>query len=248
VPPQAHPKPSSAAVIAVLAFLILLISGIITTAFVLKPSPTYFDIEYNNALSAVRDPLNPYPTQVDCGGGVTWSVALSNSNLQLNWFSNSTSRTVWDTNDGICGTNSISYAILSATSWRTLSASNFPITSSYTRMAYTPTWADPQTGNVTRYNLNLYCGFLRIETDLSNSFGAWNNFQGILRPTPLTLWPHQENRNQIVWQLWNPNADRLAVQFRGNGELSVVAPSDPFNSRGIGNSNWYASEFVPTEC
>lgn len=215
----------------------------------LKPPATYFDIEYNNALSAVRDPLSPYPTQVNCGGGVTWSVAMSNSNLQLNWYSNSTSYTVWDNQDGICGPNSVSYASLSSTSWfQALSTSNFLPTASYTRFAFTPTWADPQSGNVTRYNLNLYCGFLRIETDLSNSFGAWNNFQGIQGPTPIQNWPYDENQNKILWQLWNPSRDRLAVQFRGNGELSVVVPNDPFNARGTGNSNWYASEYVPSTC
>jgi len=247
--PKAPPNPSSRAAIALLAFLVLLVSGVVATSYLLKPPASNFDIEFNNALAAVRDPLNPYPSTVDCGFGSTFSMALSDTSLQLNWFSNSTSRTVWDTANGICQGNSTSYGFLSSTAWwQALSTSNFAPTSSVTRMAFTPTWVDPQTGNVTRYNLNLYCGFIRIETDLSNSFGAWNNFQGILTPTPLTNWPYQQNRNSILWQLWNPRRDRAAVQFRGSGELSVVVPSDPFNEGGAGSSNWYASSYIPTAC
>lgn len=215
----------------------------------IKPPPTAFDIDYNNALAAVRDPLNPYPTQVDCGFGETWSVALSNSNLVLNWYSDSRLQTVWDSLNGLCAPNTLAYGSLSSTVWfSALSTSNFPITSSHTRLAYTPTWADPQTGNVTRYNLNLYCGFLRIETDLSNSFGAWNNFQGILGPTPLLNWPHTESAGTIVWQLWDPNVDGMAVQFRGDGGLRVASPSDPFNARGTGNAIWNASTYFNTPC
>lgn len=249
----ANPKsPSSAAALVLLAFLLLLIAGATTFAFTYQTPQTFLDVNNEESLAAQPDPLHPYPTQFR-NGVETWSVALQSNTLALNWFSNSTTYTVWDSYNGVCGSRSAHFAVLKNTTWwNNLSASSFVPTypNSYTRLALTPSFAVAG-GNVVRFNLNLYAGFLRIETDLSNRFGAWNNFQGIgatlpVLPLDVTNWP-QGKGAQIIWQLRNASNTQV-VQFRDSGNLSVVSPSDPFGSTNAGVNNWYASSYLPKLC
>jgi hypothetical protein len=100
---------------------------------------------------------------------------------------------------------------------------------------------------VVRYNLTLYAGMVRIETDISGTFGTWNNWQGAFTASPMNMsvWPQRSVSTDILWQLFVPSVDVNAVQFRAHGELSVVDPADPFGLLNIATSNWYASPYVP---
>lgn len=244
--------PSFIAALTLLTFLLILIAAATTFAFTYSTPLTVRDLNNEESLAAQPDPLHPYPIRF-INGIETWSVALQSNTLALNWFSNSTSYTVWDSFNGICGSRSAHYAVLSRTTWwLALSNSGFvpPFPNSCTRLSVTPSYALPS-GNVVRFNLNLYAGFLRIETDLSNQFGAWNNFQGIRASLPtlpldVTNWP-QGKGAQILWQLRNTSNTQV-VQFRDNGNLSVVNPSDPFGTTNAGTTNWYASTYIPLRC
>ena len=245
-------SPSYAAPLVLLALLLVIITAATTFAFTYTLPLNTTDINNEQSLAAQPDALHPYPTRF-INGVETWSVALRSNTLALNWFSNSRLYTVWDSRFGVCGSRSADFAVLSATTWwNALSTSSFrpQFPNSYTRLSLTPPYALTN-GNVVRFNLNLYAGFLRIETDLSNQFGAWNNFQGINASLPVlplntTNWP-QGKGAQILWQL-RDTSNTQVVQFRDNGDLSVVNPSDPFRTLNVGSANWYASSYSPGRC
>ena len=238
----------------ILSLVILVILCVAISLSLARKTPLSQEMLNNQeSIAAMPSAMNPYFTQYVAGPNNTWSLALNQDILQLNWFSDSTSRTVWDSWYGICGPNSTSYnTLLTNNVWfQNLSSSNFvpQYPNSNSRLMSTEGFTLPN-GDVVRFNLTLYMGFLRIETDMSAQFGAWNNFQGIAIPngtTPLpinpAIWPMGEGR--ILWQLRDESRNTMVAQFRENGNLSVVLPTDPFLKLGHGASNWYANQYVP---
>jgi hypothetical protein len=261
---QLSKKLSSKPVIISFIVIILIIVTAVVLSLLRKKPVSQETINDNLSLAAVRDQTNPYTTSLDCGVLGTFSLDAINNSLQLNWLSNSTLTTVWDSTVQNCDRNSNSYYSLSQQNFfQQLSASNFIPTNGYiaqygfskSTLMSTKIYTDFFTGESVRFNLNLYCGFFRVETDVTtNQSGLWNNFYGnsnttLNRLQPPLSWPYQSTTsNNILWQIRQPetgfsDVNIMVAQFRENGELSLVNPSDPFGTTSIGILNWYASEF-----
>jgi hypothetical protein len=255
---------SNPAIISFIVITVILIA-IICLAFLKNTPVSQSTINNNLSLAAIRDPSMPYITSVDCGAFGTFSLDAQNNSLQLNWSSDTTLSTVWDSTVQFCDRNSISYNRLSTQDFfETLSASNFSISQAFinqyglpskSTLMSTEIYTDFATAQSVRFNLTLYCGFFRIETDVTtNQAGVWNNYYGISntslnRLLPPLSWPYQSTTsNNILWQIRSPetgadDTNLLVAQFRENGELSLVNPLDPFGTTSLGIANWYASDF-----
>ena len=262
---QLSKKLSSKPVIIVSIVIVLILIAVIVLSTLRKAPISQETINDNLSLAAVRDESMPYITSVDCGVLGTFSLDAQNNSLQLNWLSNSTLSTVWDSTVQYCDRNSNSYNNLSTQNFfQQLSASNFIPTNEYiveygfskSTLMSTQIYTDFLTGESVRFNLNLYCGFFRVETDVTtNQSGLWNNFYGTSNTTlnrlqPPLSWPYQSTTsNNILWQIRQPETgftdiNIMVAQFRENGELSLVNPSDPFGTTSIGLLNFYASQFT----
>jgi hypothetical protein len=180
----------------------------------------------------------------------TWSVNVTNLALQLIWTSNSTNYIVWDNLIGTCGSNSVSFALLSNTNWfdstnYTPFAQSHP--TSYSVLASTNIFQDNLSLDNYTFNLVLYQGMLRIEQDGGDQ-GVWNNYQGISTPgilPPIPVWPSSQDAGDTV--LWQLGTAINCAQFRSNGQLLVGSGANPFNP-GNGFSSWFANLYNPTSC
>jgi hypothetical protein len=183
------------------------------------------------------------------GSTGTWSLKTSLNALQLNWTSNTQTFTVWDSFNGVCGPNSVSYAKLSNSTWfdpDTYVPFGLGFPSSYSVLATTNLFSDPITAQSYAFKLVLYPGMLRIEQDGPNP-GFWNNYQGIsgALPIPSLVWPSiQDNGDQVLWKI----GDVInSAQFRSNGKFLVGSGIDPFNNPN-GFSSWFAEEHTLKLC
>ena len=221
-----------------LAILVFSIAGLGTYAALhkRKNAPIVELLSFLNAPSINRSSL--------VGTTGTWSLNTTINALQLNWTSNSQLYTVWDSSNGYCGPNSVSYALLSNTNW--FDSQNFVpfglgFPTSYTVLATTDVFTDPLTTLNYAFKLVLYQGMLRIERD-GGSSAFWNNYQGISSPTPLpsSAWPStQDDGSRVLWKI----GDLInSTQFRSNGEFLVGSGINPFqNPNGFGS--WFAHTY-----
>jgi hypothetical protein len=151
---------------------------------------------------------------------------------------------VWDSANGSCGPNSLSYALLSNSNWfdpvgYVPFGLGFP--ASYTVLATTNVFTDPLTSQNYAFKLVLYQGMLRIEQDGSNHT-YWNNYQGISTDAPLpSSWPStQDDGSRILWKI----GDVInSAQLRSNGEFLVGSGLDPYNNP-TGFGSWFAHTYT----
>lgn len=182
------------------------------------------------------------------GSTGTWSVSITRLALKLVWTSNSQNYTVWDTQNGRCGVNSVSYALLSNSSW--FDSDNFVpeglgFASSFSILASTPLFTNSLNQNNYTFNLVLYPGMLRIEQD-GDSYGVWNNYQGPTGMPQFPVWPStQDDGDTVLWQIGDVFN---AAQFRSNGQLLVGNPLNPFALMGEGRESWFAENYTFTSC
>lgn len=182
------------------------------------------------------------------GSTGTWSLNATRFALELIWTSNSQNYTVWDTINGVCGVNSLSYARLSNTAW--FDSDNFVpeglgFASSFSVLASTPLFTNTLNQNNYSFNLVLYPGMLRIEQD-GDSYGVWNNYQGSVGMPQFPVWPStQDAGDSVLWQLGNVFN---AAQFRSNGQLLVGNPLNPYALMGEAKESWFAENFSFDSC
>ena len=261
---QLSKKLTSKPVVITFIVIVFIIITAVILSFLRKTPVSQATINDNLSLAAMRDGVMPFITSVDCGALGSFSLDVQNNTLQLNWYSNSTLSTVWDNQVQNCDRNSLSYFALSQQDFfQRLSATNFIPDNAFialyglskSTLMSTQIYTDFLTAESVRFNLTLYCGFFRVETDVTtNQSGLWNNYYGnsnttLNRLQPPLSWPYQSTTtNNILWQIRQPetgfsDANIMAAQFRENGELSLVNPSDPFGTTTIGILNWYSSQF-----
>jgi hypothetical protein len=174
------------------------------------------------------------------GNKGTWTVNVNRFAMELVWTSNSQNYTVWDSRIGVCGSNSVSFALLSNTDW--FDSTNFVpeglgYASSFSVLASTALFTNSLNQKNYSFNLVLYPGMIRIEQD-GDSYGIWNNYKGSTGMPQFPTWPSTQNDgSHVLWQL----GDKInAAQFRSNGQLLVGNPLNPFPAMGSGTPSWFA--------
>jgi hypothetical protein len=232
-------------VVVFIVALVGLVTGLIVHATLRKKQKTASEKTYDQFLNA---PVINRSQLIGPTG--TWSLNVTNIALELVWRSNSQNYIVWDSAIGTCGSNSISFALLTNTTW--FDSVNFEpeglgFPSSYSLLASTGIFQDPLTTEDYSFNLVLYPGMLRIEQDGAQR-GVWDIYQGVngLPAMPvLPVWPsNQDNGSQVLWQLGNVVN---CAQFRSNGQLLVGSGLNPFNPPN-GFTSWFADTHNPGPC
>jgi len=232
-------------VVVFLTSLVALVIGLGVYASLRKKKKTPNQVTYEQFTSAPA--LNRSQLVGSTG---TWSVNVSTRALELIWRSNSQNYKVWDSDIGTCGPNSISYSLLSKTTW--FDSENFVpeglgFPGSYSILASTDLFRDPLTTDFYSFNLVLYPGMLRIEQDGAQR-GVWNNYQGVsaMPSMPvLPVWPAGQGMDSNV--LWQLGTVVNCAQFRSNGQLLVGSGLNPFSPPN-GFSSWFADLYNPTSC
>jgi len=226
-----------------LAVLVFTIAGLGTYAALHTRKKTVTQLQLQSFLAA---PQINRATLVGTTG--TWSLNTTLNSLQLNWTSNSQNFTVWDSFNGVCGPNSISYARLSNSVW--FDSTNYVpyglgFPSSYTVLTSTNIFTDALSTQNYAFKLVLYQGMLRIEKDGLNPMW-WNNYQGKNTTAPISpsVWPStQDDGSKILWKI----GDIVnSAQFRSNGNF-LVGSANPFNNPN-GFGSWFAETHTMKQC
>jgi hypothetical protein len=203
----------------------------------------------NQSLLAANNPLtlNQFTSTYLNGGNSLWTLQMSGTTLQYIWSLQAfgaTPKVVWDSVNYNCGPNAANFAAMQT--YLTTGGNNgtvYNTNQGYAlSMGSTPTFVNPQNGQLVQFQMVMYAGDIRINS-LNSSGAYWSIFTQVPTINKLTNWPTtiENGFTTLVWQSINGNGGNPNVYFTASGQL-MVATND------LTIIYWIASAFVPPIC